>query len=135
MDKVIVVGILTNDSRVLLVRRRVAEGNLAWQFPGGAVEPAETQSEAIEREVLEEVGVECRAQEKLGERVHPDTGRIVAYWRCDALAQSNGTLDEDELSEYRWVTPTEAFDLITTDVFEPVHRYLVHLRNGTSASA
>jgi 8-oxo-dGTP diphosphatase len=127
MPKAVVVAILVNDGHVLLVRRRAPEGNLAWQFPGGAVEPSETEDQAIEREVLEEVGLKCHARRKLGERVHPDTGRTVAYWRCEPLTLGNEIVDTDELTECRWVSPPEAFELITTDVFEPVRQYLLQL--------
>ena len=35
----IAAAVIVDDGRVLMVRRRVAEGDLSWQFPAGQVEP------------------------------------------------------------------------------------------------
>jgi 8-oxo-dGTP diphosphatase len=61
----IVVAVITRDDMVLLVRRRRPEGDLSWVFPGGAVEPGETEIQAVEREVREEAGLEVRARSSL----------------------------------------------------------------------
>ncbi|WNI23487.1 NUDIX hydrolase [Streptomyces sp. ITFR-16] len=34
-------AIVARDARVLLVQRRVTEGDLSWQFPAGKIEPGE----------------------------------------------------------------------------------------------
>src|SRR5258708_1072072 len=78
-----VVAVVRDKNKFLLVQRRVAEGALLWNFPGGKIEAGESDFKAAEREVLEETGVKCRALRKVGERRHPDTGRLVAYVLCD----------------------------------------------------
>lgn len=35
----IAAAIVVHEGRVLMVRRRVSEGQLSWQFPAGEVEP------------------------------------------------------------------------------------------------
>ena len=56
-EAVIAAAVIVRDSRVLLVRRRVAEGSLSWQLPAGKVEPGETVQEAAVREARDEAGV------------------------------------------------------------------------------
>ena len=39
----IAAAIVVHEGRVLMVRRRVSEGQLSWQFPAGEVEPGEAR--------------------------------------------------------------------------------------------
>lgn len=74
----IAAAIVVQDGAVLMVRRRVAEGQLSWQFPAGEIEPGESPEQAAVRETLEEVAMNVTAQKLLGERVHPKTGRSMS---------------------------------------------------------
>jgi 8-oxo-dGTP diphosphatase len=68
----VVAAAVVRDGRVLVVRRapgQKLEGK--WEFPGGKVEPGETDQAALEREMLEELGVTGRTEEFVGESVFP----------------------------------------------------------------
>lgn len=55
-------AIAIRDGRVLLARRRPGESNAGlWEFPGGTVREGETPQQALEREILEELGVKAKA--------------------------------------------------------------------------
>lgn len=55
----VVVGIVTNKEGQLLVARRLERFQADyWEFPGGKVEPGETQLAALIRELKEEVNLE-----------------------------------------------------------------------------
>lgn len=56
--KVDVRGVVVEDGRLLLVRET---GATAWTLPGGWADVGETPSQAVEKEVREEAGVEARA--------------------------------------------------------------------------
>ena len=61
---VVVCGILAINGLILLGRRAQKDGDPIagkWVTPGGHVESGETQSEAVEREFLEETGLLVRA--------------------------------------------------------------------------
>ncbi|MBQ1166317.1 NUDIX hydrolase, partial [Streptomyces sp. A73] len=68
--------------RVLMVRRRVKEGELMWQFPAGGLEDGETAEQAAVRETQDETGLTVEAVKLLGERVHPKTGRLMSDTAC-----------------------------------------------------
>ncbi|MFO7831890.1 MAG: (deoxy)nucleoside triphosphate pyrophosphohydrolase [Desulfuromonadaceae bacterium] len=64
-------AIIVEQGRILL-GQRLAGSRLGgyWEFPGGKVEPGESLSECIEREILEELGVRARSATVICESVH-----------------------------------------------------------------
>jgi glycerol 3-phosphatase-2 len=61
----------------LLLQRRSDNG--LWGLPGGGVEPGESVSEAIVREVREETGLEVAPVRLVGVYSAPAIGQIVTY--------------------------------------------------------
>lgn len=120
-------AVITREDKVLLVRRREPEGDLIWVFPGGGVEPGETEIEAVEREVREEVGLVVHAHTRLGQRIHPYTGRLLAYWVCEPLSGTGSVTDTDELDLVAWVAPPKAMGMIATSLYPPVRAHLERL--------
>ncbi|WP_435643841.1 NUDIX hydrolase [Streptomyces sp. H49] len=117
-------AIITNGDRVLMVRRRVKEGELSWQFPAGGIEPGETPEEAAVRETLEETGLKVEAESLIGQRVHPKTGREMSYTACRVIDGEAHVADEDELDAVAWVTLAEIPEYVPYGLFEPVQEYL-----------
>ena len=64
-------------SQGLLLERRTDNG--LWGLPGGSVEPGESVSEAIVREVREETGLEVAPIRVVGVYSSPAHGQIVTY--------------------------------------------------------
>ncbi|MGY0234890.1 NUDIX hydrolase [Longispora urticae] len=120
----IAAAIVVLAGRVLLVRRRVSEGSLSWQFPAGAVEDGESGMQAAVRETSEETGVEVRALTTLGERVHPATGRTMVYVACEVVAGTARVADAEELAEVAWADRELLAELIPYPLFGPVAAHL-----------
>ena len=120
----IVAAVIVVDQKVLLVRRRVPEGTLSWQFPGGEVEFGETFEAAASRETREEVGLTVALTATLGERVHPATGRHMVYLACRVVRGTPHVTDPDELVESAWCRLDELAGYIPQGVFQPVQAYL-----------
>jgi 8-oxo-dGTP diphosphatase len=120
----IAAAIIVDGGRVLMIRRRVAEGELSWAFPGGGIEVGETVEDAAVRETAEETGLTVAAIKVLGERVHPATHRSMSYIACELLAGTAHVADADELAEVRWVAHGELPGLVPHGLFEPVQEYL-----------
>ncbi|MFF6772749.1 NUDIX hydrolase [Streptomyces sp. NPDC012637] len=117
-------AVVVQDGRVLLVRRRVAEGALSWQFPAGKVEPAETPEEAAERETQEETGLLVTPQSVLGQRVHPMTGREIHYIACQPVGGEATIARADEVAGLAWAAHNEIAQYVPYGLFEPVQNYL-----------
>jgi 8-oxo-dGTP pyrophosphatase MutT (NUDIX family) len=107
-----------------LVRRREQEGKLRWQFPGGVVRGDQADKDVAEREAFEETNIKCRAVRKVGQRVHPDTKALVHYWLCQYIEGKEVLRDTKDLAEVRWVTPKNAFELITSDIYPHLKKVL-----------
>lgn len=120
----IAAAVIVKDGRVLLVRRRVKEGSLSWQFPAGEVEAGETAGEAAVREAAEEVGLTVTESKSLGERVHPATGRTMAYVACDVASGEASVVDDEELVELTWAEGGQLAEYVPYGFFEPVQEYL-----------
>lgn len=117
-------AIIVRDGKVLMVRRRVSEGELMWQFPAGAIEAGESPEEAAVRETLEETGLKVEAASLIGQRVHPKTGREMSYTACEVIGGEAHVADADELDAVAWVTLAEIPEYVPYGLFEPVQEYL-----------
>jgi 8-oxo-dGTP diphosphatase len=102
--KVIVAAVIVTDGRVLACERASPpEVAGRWEFPGGKVEPGETDQQALARECAEELGVRV----EVGERVGPDVplahGRAVL--RVYAVRLLEGDVPQAlEHSAMRWLS-------------------------------
>jgi 8-oxo-dGTP diphosphatase len=120
----IAAAIIVIDGRLLLVRRAVEEGALVWQFPAGKVEPGESAEDAAVREAREETGLTVRAVRRLGERVHPLTGRTMVYIACEAVAGTAHAAAEREVAEVVWCDRATLASYVPDPLFQPVQQYL-----------
>lgn len=117
-------AIIVDRNKVLMVRRRVKEGELMWQFPAGAIEGGETAEQAAVRETLEETGLTVDAIKLLGERIHPKTQRLMSYTACEVLEGEARVADDEELDAVAWVGHSETKEYVPYGLFEPVQEYL-----------
>lgn len=98
----VAIAVVLRGDDVLLVCRR-GDGELRWQFPAGMVKPgADPQTVAVQ-ETHGETGVHCTVRSSLGERIHPVTGVVAAYWLCDYLAGDAVNRDTVENVDVTWV--------------------------------
>ena len=113
-----VAGILIHDGKVF-VAKRGPEGSFhgCWEFPGGKVEPGESDEAALSREFDEEFGIAVSARSLLGETVFPHRGaeRILAAWLIELAPFHRPSLFEHE--ELGWASgpELEALQLVDSD--------------------
>jgi 8-oxo-dGTP diphosphatase len=118
-------AIIVHEDRVLMVRRRIKEGQLSWQFPAGGIEAGETAEEAAVRETLEETGLEVKAVRLIGHLAsHPKSGREMFYTACEPVSGEAHVADAEELAEVAWVAHSEIPEYVPYGLYEPVQDYL-----------
>ncbi|MHA6576172.1 NUDIX hydrolase [Pseudomonas yamanorum] len=98
-------AIVINDAGELLVIRE--RGTTGFKLPGGHVDPAERIQDSIEREVLEETGIESKCDSIVAFTTkHPyQFGKSNIHFICrmTALTQRINILDTAEIEEAKWV--------------------------------
>ena len=85
---------------------------LKWELPGGKVEPGETIEECLQREILEELGINIEILEKREFNLHKlDESKSIRL--IPFLCQiSGGTLELKEHNQIVWLEPQ---NLLTLD--------------------
>jgi 8-oxo-dGTP diphosphatase len=113
VSRVRVVAAVVRRGGRILVTRRLPGGPLGgrWEFPGGKVEPQETEPGALVREIHEELGCAVEVGELLFRHAHdyPHVHVDLAFYAC--------ALPEGEeprclgVAELRWAEPARLGEL------------------------
>ena len=103
----VAVGVIRDaDNRILITQRarHVHQGGL-WEFPGGKVEAGETVSEALRRELREELDIEVQTASPLIKINHhyPDRHVLLDVWQVNAFSGSPRGCEGQAM---RWVEPS-----------------------------
>jgi 8-oxo-dGTP diphosphatase len=103
----VVVGAAIRSGPRILAAARAYPPELAglWEFPGGKVEPDETEAEALIRECREELGVEVAVGERVGGDLVTGGGRFLL--RVYFADLRGGEPVAKEHAELRWLTADE----------------------------
>jgi len=96
------------DGRWLCIRRSATvAAPLKVCFPGGAIEPGESQLSAVIREMAEELGADIRPIKNIWRWEHPEGKLILWGWIAELLSK-NLRPDPAEVAEVLWLTGPEA---------------------------
>lgn len=107
---VVVGAAIVVDGRVLGCERdNPPETAGRWEFPGGKVEPGETELEALVRECEEELGVVIAVGERLGDDVPMAHGwAVLRVWWATIVSGQPRPLEHRSL---RWLSVNELDDV------------------------
>ncbi|KUL39927.1 MULTISPECIES: (deoxy)nucleoside triphosphate pyrophosphohydrolase [Actinoplanes] len=101
--RVIVAAVIIAAGQVLACQRSAPpEAAGKWEFPGGKVEPGETDQQALARECVEELGIAVRVGARVGPDVPLAHGRaVLRVYAVDVL--DDGVPAALEHSALRWL--------------------------------
>jgi 8-oxo-dGTP diphosphatase len=107
----VVAVILDDEGQVLLTRRNVAPFKGEWVMPGGKIDLGEPIVKALQREVMEEVGLKVEVEDIIDVFEHVTPGEdnyhfIILYYLCRPLS-CDISRNHDEVAEARWVSQEE----------------------------
>ncbi len=106
LDPKVAVGtIVTQEGRILLIRRGIEPGYGRWVFPGGFVDRGEWVQDAAVREALEESGVEIRITRLLDVYSSSGSPVVVIVYVAEAIGGAVGA--GDETLNARWFAVDE----------------------------
>jgi 8-oxo-dGTP pyrophosphatase MutT (NUDIX family) len=102
-----ILGIIRRRGRLLVIQRSATvAAPLTWCFPGGHLEPDETEAEALVREMREELHLDVRPGRYLTTQVKRGGALVLHCW--SAWADSGEpTPNPAELADAVWLTPEE----------------------------
>ena len=110
---VIVVGAAIMRGESVLCARRSAPAHLAgkWEFPGGKVEPGESDTDAVVRECREELGVRVTVGPKVGQDARIDDRLTLRVFLARLEPGQPEPLPLEDHDRLAWVPRGELLDL------------------------
>lgn len=107
------------NGNILIAKRASGDSTVygKWEFPGGKLEPGETQFDAIERELKEELDIKVKAKNFIVNTIHEYPNKVVNLnlIECEYISgeiKLNDHLDYDLASKEELLT----YDLAPADV-------------------
>ena len=102
----VVAAIILDGDKIFATQRGYGDWKDWWEFPGGKMEPGETQEEALRREIREELSAEIRVDELLCtvDYDYPEFHLIMHCYLCSLLT---GTLHLNEHESAKWLSRNE----------------------------
>lgn len=109
----VVAAIILDGDKIFATQRGYGDWKDWWEFPGGKMEPGETQEEALRREIREELSAEIRVDELLCtvDYDYPEFHLTMHCYLCSLLTdtlrlnehESAKWLSRNELSSVQWL--------------------------------
>lgn len=102
----VVAAIIIRDGKLFATQRGYGEWKDWWEFPGGKIEPEESQEDALKREIREELATEIEVGTLLS-TVEYDYPKFHLTMHCYLCTIISGELSLLEHEDARWLTTDE----------------------------
>ncbi len=98
---------IRQENRFLVIRRsQIVRAPGMYSFPGGGIEPGETEEQALVRELAEELAVTGRAVRRLWESITPWQVHL-AWWLAELDEPAAIVPQPAEVESCHWLTAAE----------------------------
>ncbi len=105
-----------DDGRLLLIKRGHEPGAGLWSLPGGRIEPGETDTQALVREMREETGLTVEVGRLLGTVRRPGLGGdVIDIGDYEATVIAGALTPGDDAADARWADPADLESMALTD--------------------
>jgi 8-oxo-dGTP diphosphatase len=108
----VVAAQIEQDGKYLITQRKPASSlPLLWEFPGGRVEEGESDEDALQRELREEMDIEVEVSEASVAVTHEYSAYIINFcvYRC-RLITAEDEIKKIGVHDVRWVHPSQLDD-------------------------
>ena len=114
----VVAALIKKDGKIFIAKRATGKSAYGkWEFPGGKVEPNETEEHAIEREIKEEFDVIIKAKKFIASNICETPERVIdlRLYECEYIS---GNFNLHDHFDYNWVNIDKIleYDLAEADV-------------------
>lgn len=115
----VVIAVITNEDKVLLIKRERGDFVGLFALPGGKVEECEHIDEAIKREIKEELGLDLKFSGLIGtatEIMHDKEATTMLYC-CEMIMDKSKKITNPEF-KYKWFSKEELInskDIVESD--------------------
>ena len=106
----VMAAVIQRDGLFFATQRGYGRAKDGWEFPGGKIEPGETEEQALKREILEELDTEISVDEKLIQVEHDEPGFHLSM-ACFLCRVVSGGLILKEHEAAKWL-PIQEIDTV-----------------------
>jgi 8-oxo-dGTP diphosphatase len=104
----VVAAVIEEGGKYLITQRRAtAVLPLLWEFPGGRVEDGESDSSALEREVLHRLGADIRCGKLISFVTHPYESYSVDLFLYECALVPGSQPTPKAVADFRWVASAD----------------------------
>jgi 8-oxo-dGTP diphosphatase len=117
--KQVVAGLIVQEGKVLICQRTKHQPMpLKWEFPGGKIEYGEQPTDALRRELEEELGIHAEVGDEVARIKHQYKNGGSVELRFYLVSQYRGELENRIFKDVRWVERRElpTYDFLDADL-------------------
>ena len=130
----VVAAIIEYKKKILCMQRNISKypyTSLKYEFPGGKVEPGETNTEALERELREEMNIDVHISDDdyfmTIHHVYPDFAIVMHSYRVEVDAPD---FVRKEHINHVWISPNEMLNLDWAAADVPIVKRIIEINNN-----